>query len=330
MMKWLMMGGMVVCLVACQREEPTPLVCEMPQLGEVLKNDLNTQWATTVKAMVATDTRQYLDGVKAVELAYYWGLQYTPPQAHATQQVCQTELRITLADAVWKLARENAPLLNATPFDEALQQRLMGSRIRLEQGELVFPIQYTLNTQTQPMSLTYQNTDWASLNKTLALVVAPYAVRERLLVNGQMVSRQQALSWLSVPHREPSSSEKKETTQPEVTQPVEVASLPESPTEVLQPNPPAYVFNPDDLPEAQRIYNEANAALKQAWQVLEPSIRQSLHIEQQQWEKQKDQNCRRASQTAKTQNQANYLYMQCDTRMSRERIQYLRTYSLPE
>lgn len=333
-MKWKVLCGLALCLAACEPKTEPKIVCEVPQLGQVFKNDLDTQFNHALKQALQNDTQHWLNPTKAMMLTNMWGLHYTLPKWQSTQQVCQTELSITIPDAVWKTARKNKVLFNNGTLDEALSQRLIGSTVRLEQGALVFPIQYDLNAKSKPISVQYRHTDWTTLSKALSLISSSYAFNDVIKFHGRLMSPEQAVQSLMQTNHAVQSAETVAVQNPLVSQTVQtIASSPvelSSGTEVLQPNLPEKIFNSQDLQEAKRIYQEAGTSLKQTWQNIDEHIRQYLENEQQQWEMQRHQNCRRAAQRTQNQNHADYLYMQCDTRMTRERVQYLRSYELPQ
>ena len=52
--------------------------------------------------------------------------------------------------------------------------------------------------------------------------------------------------------------------------------------------------------------------------------------EQRGWETKKQQSCRAAAARGADKADSQYLQLQCDTRMTRERVQYLKGYSINE
>ena len=53
-------------------------------------------------------------------------------------------------------------------------------------------------------------------------------------------------------------------------------------------------------------------------------MQQDLVDEQREWESKKRANCRNAAAKGKSATESQYLQLQCDTRMTRERVQYLK------
>ncbi|MDK4591722.1 lysozyme inhibitor LprI family protein, partial [Kingella kingae] len=61
---------------------------------------------------------------------------------------------------------------------------------------------------------------------------------------------------------------------------------------------------------------------------ISPDIKQTLVAEQRDWESKKNVSCRNAAAKGGNAAESQYLQMQCDTRLTRERVQYLNGYSI--
>lgn len=338
---------MALAAAACSREPAVNLHCEAGEkLGNALRQEWTQQAINIVRQTAAHDVRQFLDASKAEAAIVSLTINYSQPQAHPTQQVCQTQMHIHIPDLLWQGAKVNAPLWGGATPEESFQQRLMGSMVRWEKPQLILPVSYV----PQGDDLVFRDTDWSVATKAVMSVAAPYAMRDVLNINGTVMTRIQALQQLSQPASDlagvvaPTPAVVQEIQE---VQAIDDTNLPVLPTqshqeiiktqsqeqaiEIIKPeDKTAPAFHPDDLHEARRLHAQAEQALKQTWQQIDPEIRQMLHTEQQQWEQQKAQDCRRTTSKSQTQNQSDYLYAQCDTRMTRERVQYLRGYGLPQ
>ncbi|HEZ6008227.1 TPA: DUF1311 domain-containing protein, partial [Neisseria meningitidis] len=81
--------------------------------------------------------------------------------------------------------------------------------------------------------------------------------------------------------------------------------------------------------EEARVQNQrAESEITKLWGGLDTDVQKELVGEQRKWAQEKISNCRQAAAQADRQEYAEYLKLQCDTRMTRERIQYLRGYSI--
>ena len=61
---------------------------------------------------------------------------------------------------------------------------------------------------------------------------------------------------------------------------------------------------------------------------MDSDVKQQILGEQRAWIQSKKLNCQQAAASADNTAQAEYLRLQCETRMTRERTQYLRGYSI--
>ena len=64
------------------------------------------------------------------------------------------------------------------------------------------------------------------------------------------------------------------------------------------------------------------------WNRLDQTIQKELLNEQRDWIYSKNSSCHAAAARTDNAEEAEYLQLQCDTRMTRERIQYLKGYSI--
>ena len=86
--------------------------------------------------------------------------------------------------------------------------------------------------------------------------------------------------------------------------------------------------NSKELDAAREANGKADQAIKSAWRKIDPQVQQDLVDEQREWESKKRANCRNAAAKGKSASESQYLQLQCDTRMTRERVQYLKGYSI--
>ena len=93
-----------------------------------------------------------------------------------------------------------------------------------------------------------------------------------------------------------------------------------------EPAPPG--VSDEELEQAYSDYRAADREINNVWRDLDSVIQQGLRDEQREWINRKNAACRRAAAQADSPERAEYLRLQCDSRQTRERIQYLRDYSV--
>ena len=101
--------------------------------------------------------------------------------------------------------------------------------------------------------------------------------------------------------------------------------------EILSPEPKRaeVIFSANELEQAQKNNQSADNEIKRIWNGMDGTVQKSLQDEQRNWIQSKTNHCRQAAAQAENPLQAEYLRLQCDTRMTRERIQHLRGYTIP-
>lgn len=110
--------------------------------------------------------------------------------------------------------------------------------------------------------------------------------------------------------------------------PTETASNNDSKSENLTPAAPKSRVSDDDMDNVRKAHRQADQEIKSSWKKISPDIQKELVEEQKSWEKQRNQRCRQAASSGRDESEANKLYMQCDTRMTKERVKNLEGYSI--
>ncbi len=103
--------------------------------------------------------------------------------------------------------------------------------------------------------------------------------------------------------------------------------------EVLRPDhetprnePPG--LSQSELDNARAQNRQADGEINDLWGGMDSDVKQQILGEQRAWIQSKKLNCQQAAASADSAAQAEYLRLQCETRMTRERTQYLRGYSI--
>jgi len=258
-------------------------------------------------------------------------------------------LSIAIPENLIKQAQTNAPLLQSEAPQDIISRHLTGGNGTFSNHTLSFPLNYAVkNNQFTP---TDNNLSGAA--NLLADALAAYGVKDTLNVNGKNVSRAEALKLLK--QKDQPKAEEASIPAPQAVPPID--NIPEPPkpedlrkavpapkTDALdnsasapakpQPEkltPPVEKQNnvsDKELNAAREANGKADQSIKSAWRKIDPQVQQDLVDEQREWESKKRANCRNAAAKGKSATESQYLQLQCDTRMTRERVQYLKGYSI--
>ena len=182
-----------------------------------------------------------------------------------------------------------------------------------------------------------------TLNNVATLIadaLLPASIKAKIEVNGKTMSREQALKKLNEPQEVQAASEPQAV---EVAPVSEDIPAPPSPEEMVRQAKPAAASAPEiltpptqpksrvsqnDINQANQDNAAADQAIKNSWRKISPDIQQTLVAEQRDWESKKNASCRNAAAKGGSAAESQYLQMQCDTRLTRERVQYLNGYSI--
>lgn len=331
----------MVLLAACndKKVEIQALDCHNPAVLQDIRKNLKQQITDQADQFSITDKQPLIDTDHIAAAVETVSLTLEQPQETATTPpVCHATLHAKLPDSILADATTFSPLLYGdTPLLDAARESARNQAKLTPHGEISQTIQY-IPEQAKDGSWTirYENDGFDALTQTLATLLIPYGVKPTIFLNGRLVSRETALLMRQQPEpplpAEPNPETASETTLPEN----QTASIPleSSDMEILKPSnnftPPVPIgVSRQELNTARANNQAADSEIKQVWQSIDNSIRQQLLDEQRTWIRDKNQNCRRTAAQSDDDTRAEYLRLQCDTRMTRERTQYLRGYAIP-
>ncbi|MDO5059063.1 MAG: lysozyme inhibitor LprI family protein [Neisseria sp.] len=330
-------------LTACQPETPqhaSSLQCGNPAVTEQMQNSLNQALKEQTRMFAAQDARGFVD-VQKINAA----IGEIAVTLNGAEQIgqggnayCQGEISIAIPENILSTASLNAPLLyGENSLSHTIHQRISGSTLRYnENGIFSQTLQYTPKTaENGEISLFYQGDGLSAAYNALISALLPYGIKDFLVIDGKTVSREEALKTDNERGIEPAEETNAEN---EVSEEIseeastEFASLSATEeTEILTPseNRSEVPFNDSDVVHARADNRDAQTDITLLWKKLDKTVQQELLDEQRNWIEEKNGHCRQAAAQAESSAQAEYQRLQCDTRMTRERIQYLRGYSLP-
>ena len=114
-----------------------------------------------------------------------------------------------------------------------------------------------------------------------------------------------------------------------VAVPVPVPVVPSNDTNAKSPaNNAGNDISEHALQQARDNNVNANNVINRLWVNMDDTVRKTLRPEEHKWIAQKLSQCQTQAANAKNSAQAEYIRLQCDTKMTNERIKYLNGYSL--
>lgn len=332
-------------LIACSPKEDnsaSSVAASQANQMACTPNNLNEQIDQILQQRIQQLTNkvnhQWIDHQKLSNIISQFHINANNPTPSENNLACTAELTIGVGSETLNLASQNAPLLQTpNPFDFITKQ-LNGLPIRFDGQNFVFPIQYAINNNT----LTLNDNHFNQVSSVIANAILAAGIKDMIIVNGQEISKELALNQLLHPkpiapvaptHNETPSMETtwaedwaEETNYSAEENGVDLQPI--NTPEVIQPETPANKISDNELNEARQAHHLADSAIKSAWQKIPSEIRQDLVEEQRAWENQKRQSCRSAASKGADSNERQYLQTQCDTRLTKERVQYLNGYSI--
>ena len=321
--------------------------CEMPALDSQVKQIVQDTIGNNAKRLA--NANDYVDADKLTALAAQINVTASNAQAGQMPETCQAQVAIAIPENLLKQAQTNAPLLQSEAPLDIINQHLTGSNSTFSNHTLSFPLNYAVkNNQFTP---TDNNLSGAA--NLLADALAAYGVKDTLNINGKNGSRAEALKLLK--QKDQPKAEEGSMPAPQAVPPID--NIPEPPkpedlrkavpapkTDALdnsasapaKPQPEKLTppvekpnsVNSKELDAAREANSKADQSIKSAWRKIDPQVQQDLVDEQREWESKKRANCRNAAAKGKSAAESQYLQLQCDTRMTRERVQYLKGYSI--
>ena len=322
---------------ASAASEPAANLCIHPALAAQVQENLSNLIETEARDAEQRSIGKTISAAKLVSAVGRFKTEAAEPRFDPAQNACAAQITVNIPAEVLDTAATFAPLLKADSPQNLINRHLTGSNSTFSGQTLSFPLNYSLeNGGIRPTDTTLR-----SNAKILADALMPYAVKDTVTVNGKTMKREEALRRLNEPEK---ASEPQAAAVEEVPSIGNTIPAPPDPAQMQQngadplPVPAPESISPDkpkrsritqaELDSAQRAHNEAGAAIKNAWRNIEPEVQRELVDDQRTWEQKKEQSCSKAAAKGADQIESQYLRWQCDTRMTRERTQKLRGYSI--
>ena len=306
--------------------------CQNPAYTTAIQTQFKQ--ATAQQQALRSGNGEYIDAQKLADLDKQIGISLT--ESGATSSGCQAKISISIPKTLLEQAEHYAPLLQSGKPADSIAQKLVGSNIQFNGETLTIPFNFTANGD----NISGNSQTLSQVAQILTDVLLPAFVKGKLEIDGKTLSRDQALKLVLNPPKPEAASEPAAKAEP-----VEVPTISENTDEggsTASDTPPAApqkLTPPDsgnsksrisrqDLNNAIDAHNQANDSIRSAWRNIDPTIQQDLVDEQREWERRKATSCGNAAAKGNSAVESQYLRMQCDTRLTRERVQYLKGFSI--
>ena len=326
-----------ILLAACSKEEPkAALDCAQPATLQNIRTTIEDTLKQQARSFARNDNRQFVDADKIIAAGLELETLLEDPKETEDngKAICRANLKIRIPDTILKTAIDNSPLIYGnTPLSDMLEQKLMGSNLTFENNTFSTTLLYTPDKDGKPV---FEDNTLSSTAQTLSATLLPYGVKSIVMIDGKPVSKEQAIKLL-----QNLNTEEPPTIDPQDILENNAASKAvgltddddDSDYEVLRPDhetqrnePPG--LSQSELDNARAQNRQADGEINDLWGGMDSDVKQQILGEQRAWIQSKKLNCQQAAASADNAAQAEYLRLQCETRMTRERTQYLRGYSI--
>lgn len=336
--KLFMVPLLAALLAACGEDAPKQenagLSCDNPAVVQNVRTNIQEIIRQEALRFARNDSRQFVDADKVVAAATRLNITLDGP-AEENQNgspVCRANLSVQIPDDVLATAQTNSPLVYGAGknINQLIQERITGSTLAYDKGLFTRPLHYTTAVADGQTTVNYEDNAITVTAQNITSVLLPYGVKSILMIDGQPVKLEDALrqndsrAFPEPPPADPQDILDNNAASGTFGQ--DAVSEPET----LSPEPPRtdVHFSADELDQAKNNNQSAEREINSIWNGIDRNVQKGLVEEQRSWIQGKDRSCRQAAAQAENNLQAEYLRLQCDTRMTRERSQYLRGYKI--
>lgn len=323
--------GALAGLAACsdKKDAPPQLSCNNAAVLPGIQQQFAQNIGDNARRFAQTDSRGFVDADKVVAAATQLAVTLADPQLNNTSGTpdCAAQLSVTIPQNIWQQAQTNSPLLfSQTSLLQSLARQLKGTSIQLSGNVFSQTIHYAPSSAAAAASaapsantaVVLSGEGVSALSSVLANALLPYGVKDMVVINGKAYARADALALISNPQ-----AQQQPALSPDAAAASAMLNNDSANSEAAKP-----AFSAADLQDARDNNRNANNQMNQAWHSLDDMVRKELQSEQQKWIARKAKRCQKEASKAGTTLQAEFLRLQCDTRLVNQRIDYLRGYSI--
>ena len=318
--------------------------CDTPKLKDQIQQVLQQSITAQAQQIVNADERQFIDPDKLNYAATQLQLSISNIQPERMPNTCQAQISISIPPELNEQIQRNMPFISQSIFAVPNQQQLANNqRVQVYNNQFSFTLHYsTANDQFTALNDTLP----AAMN-LLTNTLLPVSIKDTLVIDGKTMTRDEALQYFSHSNhsdKHPIASAPRPPKdlasfhdESDNNEPQDILSPPQpsSDSQDIQPEKlsppeatPSNRVSENDLNSARQANAQADQSIKSAWHKIPSDIQKDLINEQRAWEQKKQKSCRNAATKGNTAIDSQYRQLQCDTRMTRERIQYLNGYSI--
>lgn len=349
-----LIGALALSACSKTKEEKgtEPLSCDNPQLSSEIHKSLQSAISSDIHQFVQRDGRHIVDIDKVLAAANELNVSFSAVELgkdSKNNSICNSQLNITVPASVWQQTQTYAPLvIGKTNFADHIKQQLESSGFTLNDNVFSKSFQYTplgssikAGSATNPsttLGSEYDKTSIQNVAVTIGNALLGYGVKDKVSIGGHIYNRDDAVKLVNNQHAqvqpETHLSQDAQTASAilnakPVAVPVPVPVVPSNDTNAKSPaNNAGNDISEHALQQARDNNVNANDVINRLWVNMDDTVRKTLRPEEHKWIAQKLSQCQTQAANAKNSAQAEYIRLQCDTKMTNERIKYLNGYSL--
>lgn len=349
-----LIGALALSACSKTKEEKgtEPLSCDNPQLSSEIHKSLQSAISSDIHQFVQRDGRHIVDIDKVLAAANELNVSFSAVELgkdSKNNSICNSQLNITVPASVWQQTQTYAPLvIGKTNFADHIKQQLESSGFTLNDNVFSKSFQYTplgnsikAGSATNPsttLGSEYDKTSIQNVAVTIGNALLGYGVKDKVSIGGHIYNRDDAVKLVNNQHAQvPPETHLSQDAQTAsailnakpVAVPVPVPVVPSNDTNAKSPaNNAGNDVSEHALQQARDNNVNANNVINRLWVNMDDTVRKTLRPEEHKWIAQKLSQCQTQAANAKNSAQAEYIRLQCDTKMTNERIKYLNGYSL--
>lgn len=349
MKKNLFVYGLIgaLALTACSKSKEEKAIeslsCDNPQLSSEIEKTLQSVIGNNANQFVQSDARHLVDTNKVMAAAKELTVSLSAPELTKdnNKQICNSKLNITVPENIWKEIQTNAPLINGkSDFAARFKEQLKSNGFSMNDNVFTKPFQYTpLGSSIKAASALanlgsdYDKSSIQNVAITIGNALLAYGVKDTVNLGGHLYNRADALRLIHNPHAQVKPIEQLSTDAQTASAILNGKAVPNTGYNIDKAKSSNNSNTTNEvsahaLQEARNNNANANNMINHLWVNLEETVRTTLRPEEQKWIANKLTQCQAQAANVKNPDQSEYIRLQCDTKLTNERINYLKGYSL--
>lgn len=236
------------------------------------------------------------------------GMRQSPRRAE-----CVAGLNIMLDQAVYDLSQVNSPLIyGGNRYAAEVDNISSMNRISRSINNIMQEVHYSLelDDKGEPVRVVILPQEIQRFDRVIAAMLLPYGVKDRVVVNGKPMSREEGLAKISFVD----SDIRSDDGMPDLADPASLAEREVVPPEVLS--------------RAKDEKAQLGRKMNGIWNSLDPTIRSTLESEQNDWSRNLSKNCKAMGEGIENEGAAAKAVLDCEIDELRKRVVYLQGFSI--